>query len=85
MPQSKTLDVTGQPGGPSPEIQAQVDAEQAALIERIKAERAPIEAAARAAIQQRMDKAAAAQSGRADLVKMIEDLTRRVAALETKQ
>jgi len=39
------FDVTGQPGGPSPEEQARVDEEQRQLIEKIKKARAENEAA----------------------------------------
>ncbi len=78
------LDSAGQPGGPSPEEQARVDAEQIALIERIKAERAPDEAADRARMEAKIEAALAAQSERRSLVARLELLEARVTVMEAK-
>lgn len=83
MPEDEiTLDVAGQPGGPPPEVQAAVDAEQLALIERIKAEREPDEAADRARMNDKIEAAMAAQAERRSFVARIELLEARVKVLE---
>lgn len=79
------LDVAGQPGGPSPDEQAQVDAEQLALIEQVRATLAPMEEAERLLVQAKLDKAAAAMGERRDLIEAVRALTARVELLEAKR
>lgn len=78
------LDVTGQVDGPSPEEQAIVDAEQVGIIAGIKAERAPIDEAERAALQAKIDAANEAAQVRRDLMEAVKALTARVVLLEAK-
>jgi len=75
------VDVAGQPGGPSPDIQALVDQEQAELIARIKAAREPLEAASRAELQARLE---AANAERRSLIELVRSLDARLKALEAK-
>lgn len=75
-------DVTGQPGGPSPEEQALVDQEQAELVARLRAEQAPILEAEQNARDERYARAMAAANARKDLESMVRALAVRVEALE---
>jgi hypothetical protein len=75
------LDVAGQPGGPSPDIQALVDQEQADLIARIKAERDPLEAASRAELMSRIEKA---KADRIELIELVRSLDARLKIVEAK-
>lgn len=78
------VDIAGQPGGPSLAEQEMVDAEQRELIERIKAERAPIEAAERQALNDRIERAQAMDAERRSLVERLKLLEARVEVLERK-
>lgn len=75
------IDVAGQPGGPSPDIQAQVDAEQLELMAKQAAERAPIEEEARRKLQEKLDKANAERGAILDLIRSMDA---RLKALEAK-
>lgn len=78
------LDVAGQPGGPHPDIQAQVDQEQRDLIERMKAEHAPAEAEEVERRRLKLEKAVAEQNARRDMVDTVRSILARLDALEAK-
>jgi hypothetical protein len=84
QPEPAHLDVAGQPNGPHPDIQAQVDAEQLVLIERIKAERAPAEAEEQEKRRLKHEKALADQNARRELDSTVRALLERVKLLEAK-
>jgi hypothetical protein len=80
----QVVDVAGQIGGPSPEEQARVDAEQKALIDQINAEREPAEMAERQAMNAKIERAIAADAARRSLIERVKLLEARVAALENR-
>lgn len=85
MPEDEiTLDVAGQPGGPSPEEQAAVDAEQLALIEQIKADRAPAEAEEARLRDEKLQRAIEAQSERQSMAERLKLVEARLTVLEAK-
>ncbi len=75
------VDIAGQPGGPSLETQALVDEEQRRLIERIKAERAPAEAEAARLLNEKIERAIAAQAERKSFEERLKLLEARVLIL----
>jgi hypothetical protein len=81
------IDVAGQPGGPSPEEQARVDAEQREIMARIRAEGEAAAQAERDAgndVASKVEKAARTRIYTADLKKEIDALTQRFTELEGK-
>lgn len=76
-----TLDVTGQPGGPSPDEQARVDAEQLKLVNEIRVRTQEDERIRTAEIQSRQD---AATDEKRTVLEQVRALTKRVEALEDK-
>lgn len=81
-PEPIAVDVAGQPGGPSLEEQARVDAEQRDLLARMAAERAPAEADEARARNDRIQAAMEAMALRRSLAARFDELEKRVKALE---
>lgn len=79
-----SIDVTGQPGGPSPEEQAAVDAQQRALVDKILAERAPGEAEQRRILDEKLQKAIEAASERQSFAERLKLVEARLTVLEAK-
>lgn len=77
-------DVAGQIGGPSPEIQAAVDAEQREIIAAQKAARAPFERAEHLAREAKLTRASEAADENKKLKMTVADLLKRVQAMEAK-
>lgn len=82
--QEVIYDVTGQANGPSPAEQAIADAEQLELMAKLKKERAPAEEAENRNRQERMQIALERASHMQVIAKMLDDLNKRVTALEAK-
>lgn len=78
------LDSTGQPGGPSHEEQARVDAEQIALMAELKQRRDEENEAERANHEAKLERARVAVQRRADLETTVAELVKRVSDLEKK-
>lgn len=79
-----TLDAAGQPGGPSLEEQDAVNKEQRALIDRMRAEREPLELQDRQKLQERIDKALAQVAQQRSIIARVDALEARVKALESR-
>ncbi len=77
-------DVCGQPGGPSPEVQAMVDAEQAELIAEMRKQRAAQERVDQDELDRRVHEAKQAIKSRQALEQTVAELKKRVATLEGK-
>lgn len=77
-------DVAGQIGGPSPDVQAAVDAEQREIIARMRAAREPIERADAEKFAAKVAKAKASAKARKSLENTVKALIARVEALEKK-
>jgi hypothetical protein len=79
-----TIDVTGQVGGPSPEEQARVDAEQAELVSTIRAKHAEEERERRKVLDERIQRAMEAAAERSSLLERMKLLEARVTMLESR-